>query len=57
MGQLAILLDQFILCVNVLGLCSNTCFTCGGKGVLSGTLVIRTQTLTWTCDWWLVIAD
>ena len=34
----------------MLGLRSNTCFACGRRGLSSGTLVIRTQTLTLTHD-------
>ena len=42
---------------NLLGPRPNTCFTRGGKGLSSGMLVIRTQTLTLTRDWWIVITD
>ena len=34
----------------VLGPCPNTCFACGGKGLSSGTLVTRMQTLIRTHD-------
>ena len=35
----------------LLGPRPNTCFARDGNGLSSGTLVIRTQTLTLTCDW------
>ena len=40
--------------LQLLGPCPNTCFTCGGKGLLSGMLMIWTQTLTLAHDWWLM---
>ena len=46
-----------LLLQHVLGPRPNMCFARGGKGLSSGTLVIRTQTLTLTRDWWLGIAD
>ena len=41
----------------MLGPRPNTCFARGGNKLSSGTLVIRTQTLTLIHDWWLVTAD
>ena len=38
----------------MLGLCPNTCFARGGKGLSSGMLIIWTQTLTLAHDWWLM---
>ena len=35
----------------MLGPCPNTCFAHDRKGLSSGTLMIRTQTLTLTRDW------
>ena len=41
----------------LLGLCPNMCFTRGGKGLSSGMLMIRTQTLTLAHDCWLMTCD
>ena len=48
---------QSVVTWSMLGPHPNMCFAYGGKGLSSGTLVIRTQTLTLAHDWWLMIDD